>query len=581
MITFALLAVLALVGLAAGAFGRRTYCNPINVDYGFCPIPDFVEQGKHRATADPVIVTFHGDYYLFSTNQWGYWWSEDMREWRFVPRLFLKGHPELFDELCAPAAWVMDDALYVIGSTYTDDFVIWKSMNPREDDWKEAAVSEIGGWDPAYFLDDDGRLYLYHGSSNTLPIYGTEIDWQTLQAIGDHPALIQLDDEIHGWERFGEHCDNTFLKPFIEGAWMTKHRGKYYLQYGAPGTEFSGYGDGVYVGDAPLGPFAYQDHNPLSLKAGGYARGAGHGATYQDSFGNWWHVSTITIAVKNNFERRIGIWPAGFDADDLMYCQTAYGDYPHFLPRKPDEDHLNGKFTGWMLLNFAKPVTASSTLGGFSPNLAVDESIRTYWSAKTGEPGEWFQSDLGAISTVHAVQINYADQDVTLMGKVAGIFHQYLLTASLDGQTWEVIANKRDNQTDVPHDYVELAEPIEARYLRIENFRMPTGKFALSGFRVFGHGHGTPPPPVDQFVVLRGDQGDRRNAWLKWQVTSEATGYVIYSGIAPDKMYTSVMVYAANEYYFKAMDRDRTYYFQIEAFNEHGISPRTPPQRAD
>jgi hypothetical protein len=504
-----------------------------------------------------------------------------MREWRFVPRLFLKGHPELFDELCAPAAWVMDDALYVIGSTYTDDFVIWKSTNPREDNWKEAAVSEIGGWDPAYFLDDDGRLYLYHGSSNTLPIYGTEIDRQSLQAIGDHPALIQLNDEVHGWERFGEHCDNTFLKPFIEGAWMTKHRGKYYLQYGAPGTEFSGYGDGVYVGDAPLGPFAYQDHNPLSLKAGGYARGAGHGATYQDSFGNWWHVSTITIAVKNNFERRIGIWPAGFDADDLMYCQTAYGDYPHFLPRKPDEDHLNGKFTGWMLLNFAKPVTASSTLGGFSPNLAVDESIRTYWSAKTGEPGEWFQSDLGAISTVHAVQINYADQDVTLMGKVAGIFHQYLLTASLDGQTWEVIANKRDNQTDVPHDYVELAEPIEARYLRIENFRMPTGKFALSGFRVFGHGHGTPPPPVDQFVVLRGDQGDRRNAWLKWQVTSEATGYVIYSGIAPDKMYTSVMVYAANEYYFKAMDRDRTYYFQIEAFNEHGISPRTPPQRAD
>jgi hypothetical protein len=39
--------------------------------------------------------------------------------------------------------------------------------------------------------------------------------------------------------------DNTFLDPFIEGAWMTKHNNKYYLQYGAPGTEFSGYADGV------------------------------------------------------------------------------------------------------------------------------------------------------------------------------------------------------------------------------------------------------------------------------------------------------------------------------------------------
>ena len=25
--------------------------------------------------------------------------------------------------------------------------------------------------------------------------------------------LIRLHDEVHGWERFGEHNDNTFLKP--------------------------------------------------------------------------------------------------------------------------------------------------------------------------------------------------------------------------------------------------------------------------------------------------------------------------------------------------------------------------------
>ena len=55
---------------------QKTYCNPINIDYGYCPIPNFTEWGKHRATADPVIVTYKGDYYLFSTNQWGYWWSQ-------------------------------------------------------------------------------------------------------------------------------------------------------------------------------------------------------------------------------------------------------------------------------------------------------------------------------------------------------------------------------------------------------------------------------------------------------------------------------------------------------------------------
>src|SRR5688572_31546907 len=56
-----------------------------------------------------------------------------------------------------------------------------------------------------------------------------------------------------------------------------------------------------------------------------------------------------------------------------------------------------------------------------------------------------------------------------------------------------------------------------------------------------------------------------------------ATGYVIRSGIAPDKMYTSIMVYGATDYYFRAIDKDQAYFFQIEAFNESGISDRTSP----
>lgn len=559
----------------------RTYCNPLNLDYAYCPIPDCVQQGKHRATADPVVLTFQGDYYLFSTNQWGYWWSPDMVSWTFVPRKFLKDMPECYDELCAPAVWGMGDAMYVIGSTYTDQFIVWKTTDPKAGLWEEAAVSQYGGWDPAYFLDDDGRLYLYHGSGNTNPIYGVEIDPVTLQAIGERQGLCFVDPDKHGWERFGEHLDNTWLLPFIEGAWMTKHDGRYYLQYGAPATEFSGYGDGVYVGDAPLGPFTYQAHNPFSYKPGGYARGAGHGATYQDLFGNWWHVSTITIAVKNNFERRNGIWPAGFDADGVMFCNTAYGDYPWLLPHRSAVDHRVEGFAGWMLLNYAKPVQASSTLGGFSPNFAVDESMRTYWSAATGDPGEWFQTDLGAVSTVYAVQVNYADQDSDGFGKLEGYFHQYVLRASLDGVDWWTVVDKSRNQTDVPHDYVELESPTDCRYLRLENIHMPTGKFALSGLRVFGLGHGLEPKPVQRFTVLRGDQGDRRNAWLKWQATDLATGYVVYFGVAPDMLYNSVMLYGTTDYFIKALDRDLPYYFQIEAFNEAGISGRSEVVRAD
>ena len=398
--------------------------------------------------------------------------------------------------------------------------------------------------------------------------------------MGERHELIHLDDARHGWERFGEANDNTWLRPFIEGAWMTKHAGKYYLQYAAPGTEFSGYADGVYVGDHPLGPFTYQAHNPVSYKPGGFARGAGHGSTFQDPFGGWWHTATITIAVKDNFERRLGIWPAGFDGDGLMFCDTAYGDYPHYLPQAADGRHRGGSFTGWMLLNYAKPVTISSALPAFPANYAVDEDIKTYWSAASGDPAEWIVSDLGALSTIHAVQINYADQGATIMGRQPGLYHQYRLQTSLDGEKWKTVVDKRDNQTDVPHDYVELDRPVEARFVRLENRHVPSGKFALSGLRVFGRGNGITPEPVGNFKVWRGQQGgadgpDRRNAWLRWQGSPRATGYVIYSGVDPQKLYTSVMVYGASEYYFRAMDRDRPYYFQIEAFNEVGISPRS------
>jgi hypothetical protein len=227
-----------------------------------------------------------------------------------------------------------------------------------------------------------------------------------------------------------------------------------------------------------------------------------------------------------------------------------------------------------MLLNYNKPVKVSSTHYGYAPNFAVDENIKTYWSAASGDKGEWLYSDLGSSHSVYAIQINYADQDAELMGKHTNLFHQYVIYSSPDGENWHVLIDKSNNKTDAPHDYIELNEPVNTRYIKIENIYVPTGKFALSGFRVFGRGNGDVPDPVNHFEVLRGDS-ERRNAWLKWQQTDKATGYTIYAGIAPDKLYNSIMLYNSNEYYFTAMDKDQTYYFQIEAFNENGIGVRS------
>ena len=554
---------------------QTTYCNPVNIDYGYTPIPGASGWGRHRATADPVIVRYENDYYLFSTNQWGYWYSSDMLNWNFISRKFLRPWNEGYDELCAPAVGIIGDTMIVFGSTYTDKFTIWMSTNPKAYEWKPLVDSfNIGGWDPAFFSDDDGRLYMYNGSSNRWPLYGVELNRKTLEPIGARTEMYALESWRYGWQRFGEYMDDTFLDAFIEGAWMTKHNGKYYLQYGAPGTEFSGYADGVVVGDSPLGYF-FPQSDPVSFKPGGFARGAGHGSTFQDRWDNYWHVSTIALSVKNNFERRIGIWPAGFDDDGIMYCNTAFGDYPHYIPNGTAA-HLQSRFTGWMLLNYKKPVTVSSSLSGYPANHAVDESIRTYWSARSGNENEWIISDLGDVCAVNAIQINYADQnvDTSFFGKMIGKFHQYKIYYSTDNKKWSLLIDKSKNKTDVPHDYVELMLPVKARYIRLENIHMPTGFFAISGLRVFGKGNGDVPSPVNDFYVLR-TQKDKRSAWIKWNPVDDAYAYNIYYGTETDKLYNCIMVHDLNEYWFKAMDKDKPYFFSIEAINENGVSPRT------
>jgi len=109
---------------------------------------------------------------------------------------------------------------------------------------------------------------------------------------------------------------------------------------------------------------------------------------------------------------------------------------------------------------------------------------------------------------------------------------------------------------------------------------MPTGKFAISGLRVFGNGNGAKPDSVKTFIVLRTEK-DKRSALIKWSPVDKAYAYNIYYGTNPDKLYNCFLVYANNEYWFKAMDSKMHYYFTIEAINENGVSEKTKVLKVD
>jgi hypothetical protein len=121
---------------------------------------------------------------------------------------------------------------------------------------------------------------------------------------------------------------------------------------------------------------------------------------------------------------------------------------------------------------------------------------------------------------------------------------------------------------------------VSTRFLKLENIHVPSGKFAISGFRVFGNGQGNAPEEVQDFVVLRTEK-DKRSAWLKWRPVDNAYAYNIYMGTEPDELYNCIMVYGQNEYWLKTMDKEKAYYFSIESINENGISRRSQIIKAD
>lgn len=538
----------------------KTVCNPVNISYRFC-----LDEPSRREAADPTIVKYKDIYFLFASKSGGYWHSTDLIEWSFIETT------QIPTEEYAPTAIVLRDTLYFLASS-NDQSTIYKSTNPLDGEWSVALEKlEIPVWDPAFFIDDDNRLFLYWGCSDMNPIYGVEVDYNNNFAfIGQPKALIHANPAEHGWEVPGDYNTLSNQRPWIEGAWMTKKNGKYYLQYSGPGTEYKSYADGMYISDNPLGPFGLQMHNPFAYKPEGFATGAGHGSSFTDAYGNLWHIGTITISQKHMFERRLGLYPAFYDEDGTMYTITKYGDYPFIIPQGKI-NRFEDITPGWMLLSYGKKTTVSSSVDSFPSQNITDEDIRTYWAAESGGNHEYVVMDMGEAYDVYAIQLNFAEHNTKIIGREQNLYHRYTLEYSNDGIKWNLLKDHSNNRTDNTHIYIQLDDKTTCRFLKVNNIEVPGGHFAMSGFRVFGKGHGTAPEKVKTFNAIR-NQEDQRSVKLTWGKSKNATGYNISYGIDKNKLYQNYMVYADTTLTINSLNVNQKYYFSIESFNENGIT---------
>ena len=588
----------------------KYYCNPINVNYRYQFNADPRKGGALqicREAADPSLILFRGRYYIFASMTLGVWVSDDLVNWE---NRRLPDDLPLYDY--APDVRAIGDWVYFCASNREHNCDRWRTKDILNGPYEKIEGS-FPFWDPNLFLDDDGRVYFYWGCSNETPIWGVELDPETMLPMGEKVAVVEGHPYEVGYERIGE--DNSTLpasadvieakyqafvkaqgipeehlpadvrplirgmfsdKPYIEGAWMDKHEGKYYLQYAAPGTQYNTYSDGVYVGESPLGPFRLAENNPYSYKPGGFLPGAGHGSTMRDKEGRFWHTATMRISKNHDFERRVGLWPAGFDEDGELFCNQRYGDWPMALEGDPWRD------PAWMLLSVGKAAAASSFVSGHEPSMATEENVQTWWRAATNSRDEWLCVDLGWVFDIHAVQINFADDriDVPCPGEIrpgsqaryideAEHATQWKLEGSLDGESWFVVEDKSEAGTDLSHDLIVREEGFAVRYLRLGGMAVPFEQApCVSGLRVFGLGDGEKPAePV--FTAAR--MGDL-DMIVQIREQADALGYNILFGSSPDKLYHSYMVFEAGSRRVGALIKDREYTVRVDAFNENGIT---------
>ncbi len=547
----------------------KTICNPININYQYqAPM-------LSRESADPAVVLYKDEYYLFASHGSGYWVSPDLANWAFI-EVDLTKQPEF--NLFAPAPLVIGDRMYI---THCQGGSILYSDTPRDpDSWINAGRPYY--WDdPALFVDDDGSLYCYEGLSPINPLHVAKLNPENPAEVLEGPIdIFQSDRDTRGFERVGDINEREGGRTHLEGPWMNKIDGKYYLTYAVPGTEYAGYCDGCAVSDSPMGPFTYCENSPVVYKATGFMRGAGHGCLFQDKNGHYWKMDTVSISINHIFERRLCLFPAKVGNDGFIYTNTYRGDYPMICPHDT-EDPFAMSDAGWHLLSYAKEAKASSVLdGNHAPDKAFDESLRTWWSAKTGDAGEWLWTDLGKVYDVCSVQVNFADQEVApVHGRGNGFAYKYTLEASENGVNWFMLIDKRNSTDDLSHDYTQLDGVTKLRYLKLTNHGETPGKgkFSVSGLRVFGYGGGEAPARAPDFKAVRCE--DARNMTVTWEPVEGAQGYFIRWGIDPSELHTHWQVIGDTEATVYCLTKGVTYYVTVDAYNESGVTYGTQIQK--
>jgi len=465
------------------------YVNPLPLEK--MPVPDGSKwEGAWDYdlinVADPVVVLFEEEYYLFCTGGKA-WVSSDLVNWKYHEVSLPEGR-----HAGAPHVAEYRGFLSMCGNS-TDLFRAPHPLGPWEfiGEFRDESGEVFDLFDAMMYVDDDDRVYMYYSGGSTNGIYGVELDQDNLTQFKSKPTHFFSFEPSHIWERYGDLNEYSRLS-WIEAPWMTKHNGTYYLQYSAPGTEWKTYAVGYYTGDSPLGPFTYYEGSPIFVHNQGLINSVGHHCLIEAPDGSLWAFFNILLHVwtAEDLERRIGMDRAEFDKNGNL---KIYG--PTETPQPGPAVHRKSEPAekeNIMPVTINKPFYSySSAAPGRDAQYAFDNYVRTWWEADKEDPQPTLTLNLSyedapQYYTISSSRIIFA---ANRLKRSAGIDmgpFQYKIEVSQDGENFKIIVDKSGNNIEKTIEYDEF-EPVQCRHVRLSitgsPAKVPVG---IIEFTVFG-----------------------------------------------------------------------------------------------
>jgi xylan 1,4-beta-xylosidase len=244
--------------------------------------------------ADPTIYFYKGAYYLFGTddhnasNGFTGYQSKDLQHWTPFTALS-KGASYGTQGFWAPQVFQYRKKFYM---AYTaDENIAIASSDKPTGPFTQTTIKQLDApvkqIDPFVFVDDDGKVYLYHvrlERGNRIFVAAMKDD---LSGIIDSTLKPCISGAV-----LGQDWENTKDVPWTvtEGPTVMKSNGKYYLFYSANDFRNPDYAVGYAVADSPYGPWQKYSGNPIISRQQLGIPGTGHGDFFTNKKGELWYV---------------------------------------------------------------------------------------------------------------------------------------------------------------------------------------------------------------------------------------------------------------------------------------------------